>query len=81
MTGLPLLFERRLARGWTMKWIACASAAVLAANAAFAANDGYMYQTWTGPELLQRWVFLNEQCRGGAGDEAATKRHASRLNG
>ena len=35
---------------------------------------GVDYRAWTAPELLQRWMVLNEDCRGGAGDEQATMR-------
>ena len=38
------------------------------------------YRAWTGPELLQRWMFLNEQCRGGAGDDPATTRACDERN-
>jgi hypothetical protein len=56
-----------------MKTLLLARAAIallmLSAPGAHAAGS---YRTWTGTELLQRWSFLNEECRGGSGGEATT---------
>ena len=41
---------------------------------------GANYRAWTAPELLQRWMVLNEDCRGGAGDEQATMRACDERN-
>jgi hypothetical protein len=38
------------------------------------------YMAWTGTELLQRWMVLNEGCRGGAGDDPATDRACEERN-
>jgi hypothetical protein len=51
-------------------------ALVTAASPALAVN----YGTWTAPELLQRWMVLNEDCRGGAGVEPATLRACAERN-
>jgi hypothetical protein len=54
-------------------------AALLAAivTPAFAAPN---YRTWTGASLLQRWVFLNTECRGGLGNNPATYRACDERN-
>jgi hypothetical protein len=49
-----------------MKKIAIAIATIAAAT--------LDYRAWTAPELLQHWMVLNEECRGGSGDEPATMR-------
>jgi hypothetical protein len=46
-------------------------------HAAFAAEN---YRTWTGPELLQRWSYLNGECRGGSGDDVTTMRSCDERN-
>jgi hypothetical protein len=51
-----------------MKRILIAIATLTAVSPALGRN----YRDWTAPELLQRWMVLNEDCRGGAGDEQAT---------
>jgi hypothetical protein len=51
--------------------------ALLATTPALAASN---YQSWTGPSLLQRWVVLNEECRGGSGDAPATSRACNERN-
>jgi hypothetical protein len=38
------------------------------------------YRTWTAPELLQRWIVLNEGCRDGSGDDPATMRACDERN-
>lgn len=50
-------------------------AILTAASPALAVN----YGVWTAPELLQRWMVLNEDCRG-AGDEPATLRACDERN-
>ena len=52
-----------------MKRILIAIATLTAVSPALGMN----YRAWTAPELLQRWMVLNEDCRGGAGDEQATR--------
>jgi hypothetical protein len=53
-----------------------ALATLTAASPAFGVN----YRAWTAPELLQRWMVLNEDCRGGAGDDPATMRACDERN-
>jgi hypothetical protein len=45
-----------------MKKLPLAAALAATIMPAFAAEN---YRTWTGPELLQRWSYLNGECRGG----------------
>ncbi|HEY1863547.1 MAG TPA: hypothetical protein VGG77_07635 [Roseiarcus sp.] len=51
-------------------------ATLTAANPALGVN----YRAWTATELLQRWMVLNEDCRGGAADEPATMRACDERN-
>jgi hypothetical protein len=60
-----------------MKMLLLAAALAATTTPAVAAEN---YRTWTGPELLQRWSYLNEECRGGAGDDAATMRFCDERN-
>ncbi len=53
-----------------------AAIAILTASPALGVN----YRAWTAPELLQRWMVLNEQCRGGSGDEQATMQACDERN-
>ena len=50
--------------------------ALLAVSPAFGLN----YRAWTAPELLQRWMVLNENCRGGSGDDPATTQACDERN-
>jgi hypothetical protein len=52
-------------------------AVLLATTPALAAED---YRTWTGAGLLQLWSTLNVECRGGAGDAAATTQACDKRN-
>jgi hypothetical protein len=54
--------------------------ALLAIVVSVPANAAQNYTSQTGTELLQRWMVLNEQCRGGAGDEAATVKACDERN-
>jgi hypothetical protein len=53
-----------------MKELLLAAALTATITPAFAAEN---YRTWTGPELLQRWSYLNGECRGGSGDDAVRR--------
>jgi hypothetical protein len=59
-----------------MKRILIAIATLTAVSPALGMN----YRAWTAPELLQRWMVLNEDCRGGAGDEQATMQACDERN-
>jgi hypothetical protein len=53
---------------------------MLAAGLTLSAHAGENYRAWTGPNLLMRWAVLNNQCRGGSGDDPATKRACDERN-
>jgi hypothetical protein len=57
-----------------MKKLLLAAALAATITPAFAAEN---YRTWTGPELLS---YLNGECRGGSGDDAATMRACDERN-
>ena len=59
-----------------MKKTLIAIATLTTLSPALAAN----YHAWTGTELLQRWMVLNEDCRGGSGNEQATTRACDERN-
>jgi hypothetical protein len=60
-----------------MKMLLLAIALAAMIMPALAAAD---YRTWTGAGLLQLWATLNVECRGGAGDDAATTRACDERN-
>jgi hypothetical protein len=57
-----------------------AAAIAIAILAAVSPALGLNYRAWTAPELLQRWMVLNENCRGGSGDEQATTQACDERN-
>ena len=65
-----------------MRTLVCSTMLVgmLAAGLTLSAHAGENYRAWTGPNLLMRWAVLINQCRGGSGDDPATKRACDEPN-